>query len=260
MDFNYKTNASEFDFNEYKGLPTIRYVLATSPRCGSNMLQRILWRTKSAGAPEEYITTRYIEDYSKRWPGIIDENGDLNFSEYTRCLYRHRTSDNGVFGIKFHGGHLHSLMEKNQDLHQLMQGPDYIWIKRKDKIYQAISYDLANQTGVWIIDGKWLPLTESNPKTPKFNKAKISECLKLILEDEKVWQDYFTRKKINPKIIYYEDLVIDYIKVVKACMNRLGITFKNNGIPSPGIKKQRSKLNDEWAERYYRFLIESSNI
>lgn len=38
MELNYETNGQDFDFPSYDGVPGIRYIIASSPRCGSNML------------------------------------------------------------------------------------------------------------------------------------------------------------------------------------------------------------------------------
>ena len=44
MVLRYRTNGPEFDFPPFSGLPPVRYVLASTPRCGSNMLARALWQ------------------------------------------------------------------------------------------------------------------------------------------------------------------------------------------------------------------------
>ncbi len=65
-----------------------------------------------------------------------------------------RTSPNGVFGLRIHAGHLGSL---EADPYDILQAPRYIWIQRRDRLRQAVSYTMAEQTGVWILDGTFLP-------------------------------------------------------------------------------------------------------
>lgn len=62
----YTTNSDRFDFPPFEGEPQTRYVIASTPRCGSNFLQRALWRTGKAGAPEEYLTSAYVSDFVNR--------------------------------------------------------------------------------------------------------------------------------------------------------------------------------------------------
>ena len=56
LELRFATNGAEFDFPDYDGRPSHPYLIASTPRCGSNFLQRALWRTHLAGAPEEYLT------------------------------------------------------------------------------------------------------------------------------------------------------------------------------------------------------------
>ncbi|MBN4051572.1 hypothetical protein JYU16_02035 [bacterium AH-315-M05] len=257
IKLNYKTNGVEFDFPEFSDTPNFRYVIASSPRCGSNMLQRVLWRSGEAGAPEEYLTEKYIEDFSKRWPQIFRKKSEVDLIEYMKHLFRYRTSPNGAFGIKLHGSHLDNVRKKDFNLIAVLQHPKFIWIKRRNKIYQAVSYALANQTNIWIIDGKWLDFEKPKVDNPQYIENQITECLKDIIHNEQVWGDFFSENRIQPHVIYYEDLVVDYIRITQECFSNLGIKFPVERIPSPGIKKQSSKINDIWAERYYEDLIRS---
>src|SRR5438552_11790778 len=65
--FLWATNGPQFDFAPFDGEPRVRYVIASLSRSGSNMLQRALWRTRLAGAPEEYFTDDYVHDFDARW-------------------------------------------------------------------------------------------------------------------------------------------------------------------------------------------------
>lgn len=108
--------------------------------------QRALWQTQLAGAPEEYFIHKYIEDFSKRFSDIDLES--INYSSVLKHLYQLGTSPNGVFGIKLHGQYLKDLIEKDADVHSLLEEPIYIWMRRRDVIRQAISRVLAIQTGI----------------------------------------------------------------------------------------------------------------
>lgn len=153
MVLRYRTNAPEFDFPSFTGLPPVRYVLASTPRCGSNMLARALWRTGLAGFAEDYFADAFVLDYFERW-GFDSGDPQELAAGYVRRLMTHRTSPNGVFGLRIHAGHLGNL---EVDPYDVLQAPRYIWIRRRDRLRQAVSYTMAEQTGVWILDGTYLP-------------------------------------------------------------------------------------------------------
>ena len=73
MWLRYRTNGPEFDFPAFAGLPPVRYVLASTPRSGSNMLARALWHTGVAGFAEDYFADEYVLDYFERWGFAADD-------------------------------------------------------------------------------------------------------------------------------------------------------------------------------------------
>jgi hypothetical protein len=124
MWLRYLTNGPEFDFPLFTDPPPVRYVLASTPRSGSNMLARALWHTGMAGFAEDYFADEYVLDYFERWGFADDDPGKLTES-YVRKLMTVRTSPNGVFGVRVHSNQLRNL---EGDLHDL-----------------------------WILDGTYLP-------------------------------------------------------------------------------------------------------
>ena len=77
-----------------------------------------------------------------------------------KLLWRVRTSPNGSFGLKLHGSHLRYTTNETGSLASPFEDSKWIWIRRNNRIAQAVSYLIADQTGVWIVDGNWLPLSE----------------------------------------------------------------------------------------------------
>ena len=79
-------------------------------------------------------------------------------------------------------------IEDKQILQSLFGNITYIWIRRRDKTRQAVSWAKAAQTGKFS-------LREGNETTPtidlKFNFQFISNLYKLIEEGENGWASYF---------------------------------------------------------------------
>jgi LPS sulfotransferase NodH len=242
----YRTNGPEFDFPLFAGLPPVRYVLASTPRCGSNMLARALWHTGVAGFAEDYLSDDYVLDFFERWgfdTGAPDELAD----SYIRKLMRHRTSPNGVFGIRIHAGLLAST---DVDLHEVMSHPGYIWMRREDRLRQAISYLLAEQTGEWIVDGTYLPLRE-NLSPPTYSYEQIRRHIRLLDHDTAIWHEHFARRGAKPHVVTYEDLLERYEETVRGCLSWMGVTFSGQ-VPDPGIRRQAGELTERWVRRYER--------
>jgi LPS sulfotransferase NodH len=259
MGLRYETNGASFDFPEYIGFPTIRYVIASSPRCGSNFLQRSMWRTKIAGAPEEYLTEPYFNDFALRWD-ISDRGNNLDANKYLQMLMRFRTSPNGVFGIKIHGGHLLNPLLRNIDIVELLKDPIFILLRRRNKYLQAVSYSLARQTGVWILDGEWLIDKKTVISSPLYSLDELVHCLSEIFYEEDTWDDFFLRHGIKPFTVFYEDLENSFDEEMAKVFHRIGASTKNGFKFESGIKKQGTSQNIEWAERLKRDLMSTNQL
>lgn len=250
----YRTNGPEFDFPLFTGSPSMRYVICSTARSGSNLLQRALWRTNLAGAPEEYLTEHYAADFAQRWPAI--RNGDgYDLDRYVTELMRHRTSPNGAFGIKVHDAHLSEPMLRDADIDALLSSPRYVWIRRRDRVRQAVSWSIAVQTGVWIADGEWLEKTKPTAE-PAYDFDELADRLEALEQRDRTWAERFERSDARPHIVYYEDLASRYEETIRACLSALGIE-PPDAIPDPGIARQADERNEAWSTRF-RTKLEAS--
>jgi LPS sulfotransferase NodH len=242
----FRTNSREFDFPPFAGLPPIRYVLAAAPRSGSNMLVRTLWHTGRAGFADGYLTDTHVLDYFERWGFDTADPAGL-VKGYIAKLMTCRTSPNGVFGIKVHGEHLQGL---EVDLDELLMSPRYIWLRRRDRLRQAISYVLARQTGVWIVDGIYLSTSRALSE-PQYDYAEIRRHLQHLDGETRVWQQYFDRHELVPHVVFYEDMLADYPRTVLGCLRYLGVDPPDS-LPEPGIKRQSGEITERWLDMFER--------
>lgn len=259
----YRTNGPDFDFEVHEAWPQSTYVIASTPRSGSNLLQRALWRTGRAGAPEGYFAEAYVEDYARRWPAILSTGGEMqdgvDLFRYRLELFRHRTTPNGVFGIKLYGSHLDVLTARGVPLEDLFSDAKYMWMRRRDRVAQAVSYALADQTGIWILDGEWLPDKPPSGQ-PHYDYEAILHRLRGIANEESQWLKYVAAKGVSPMTIWYEDLVAEYETVVGECLRFIGIDESKGEIPEPGIRRQATQMNEKWAERFYQECRQGSRL
>jgi LPS sulfotransferase NodH len=239
-----RTNGPEFDFPPFDGLPPVRYVLASAPRSGSNMLVRGLWHTGLAGFADGYLADTHVLDYFERWGFDSSDPAEL-VDDYVRKLMTYRTSPNGVFGIKVHGEHLPGL---EADLEELLLSPRYIWLQRRDRLRQAVSYTLAQQTGVWILDGVYLPDDQAISE-PEYSYAEIRRYLRHLDRDTQTWKEYFEGRGLVPHVIFYEDMLAHYEETVVDCLRYLGVDAPER-VPAPGIRRQSGEVTERWLEMF----------
>jgi LPS sulfotransferase NodH len=222
------------------GMPSQRYCIASTPRSGSTLISRMLLSSQLAGDPKEYLSPLLIQ----AWHKINQRN--ISFSNYIKELENRRTSKNGFFGIKIHGRHLEELSKKTsfKSVISILENFDkFIFVSRKDKISQAISYHIARSTGIFHHDQEhWLE--EFDIPQPKFNAVQMLNHLSDILREEKIWEELLN--KINKPIykISYEDLVKDYSTKSKEIFDFLGISI--NVIPEMPTKQMKKEFSSEY--------------
>jgi trehalose 2-sulfotransferase len=229
--------------------PTNSYFICTLPRSGSWLLSESLEKTGIAGRPREYFEP-------KLFPGDISlaDSGALE-----RIVGKGMTK-NRVFGAKFHWYQfeftsLRILDHERGDVPVPLvmawhfPGLRYVWLIRRDKIRQAISYYRASQTGTW-----WnIPGVNSDqpqPHTPEFDFAQIQYLEDLLLSHEAKWQKYFEENDIEPLVLVYEEFADDHVSAVKEVLSHIGVAPPRRLQIRPRLLRQADDLTEEWVERY----------
>lgn len=224
---------------EHPGVARSYYVIAGNPRSGSSLLATALARTGHAGAPHEYLNPPVMEYWLKAL-------GSLDVPEYLSQITKINTSPNGVFGLKAHYFQLETaLLDHGFDFEDIFPKVSYIRIKRADTIRQALSYARASQTG------NWSAATRTGA-VEKYNPAFIHQCWRFLVKWDEQWDMYFSKKKIEPLTLLYEELAYDYYGTVKRALEYLNIEDDSITIQSPPLKRQSDELTEEWYARFLR--------
>jgi LPS sulfotransferase NodH len=222
--------SSSIDF-PWISQPQKRYCIASTPRSGSTLLSLMLLNTHLAGNPKEYLNPLLMA----AWYRI--NNKPIQLNEYIKQIESRRTTENGVFGIKIHWRHLEKLAQRidSIQINSFMNNFDkFIFIRRKDKIAQAISYYVADKTGVFHSDQEvWLK--EFDIAHPTFNGFQILRHLSDIVREEASWEEFFKNSSKAVYEIYYEDLIDCYQEKTKDILNFLEI-FPEDIPPIPTKK------------------------
>ena len=128
------------------------YFISTTPRTGSFLLAHALDSTGIAGRPQEYFDPNFEELWLERL-GISSD------AEFFEKILPEGTTPNGVFAAKVHWHQFEYLARKLRAVHgggpilDLLRDtfPDlrYVFLTRRDKVRQAVSYYRAIETNIW---------------------------------------------------------------------------------------------------------------
>ena len=234
-------------------LPRTSYIICATPRSGSGLLCEALWNTGVAGKPNEYF---YREDL-KRW-------GASSYAEYIRAVIESGTTPNGVFGVKLMWEQIRHLRLKlylrapqfakfrlPSMLECLFPNPHYIWLRRRDKLRQAVSlYKAINTRSYRSVDGD----AEAGGKAPEFDLRAIDRWLKKLHRWDACWQNYFDAHRISPLVVVYEDdLEHGYKDISLRILEYLKIPVP----PDLTFHACRRKQSDELSEAFVRLYQET---
>jgi trehalose 2-sulfotransferase len=222
-------------------IPSTCYLIASSPRSGSQLLGGLLTSTGLAGFPDEHFNPWHMGDATNIFPSDL-----LYGPEHIQQLIEKLTTPNGVFGSKAHFLQVIDFVGLNH-LESLYPTPlKYISLFRSDFTRQGISLARAVQTESYNSDMR--PV-----RKPIYNYYQIQQCIREVRVDAKGWETYFHQRRIEPCRVVYEDFVADQIGTLRRIFEYLEITIPTDiQIPAPPQKRQADSLTDTWVEKYNR--------
>jgi LPS sulfotransferase NodH len=217
------------------------YVIATSPRSGSNLLCEALGQTGIAGKPAE-IGLKF--------------RGDVPFDEYVRARVRACTTDNGVSGVKLFWSQLrlwlpecHPISDNEGLLERFFPGAKYIQLVRRDRRGQAISLYRAIASNEWRRVSGVVSPQQTQPE-PDFDGQVIRHLEHRLRLQEAGWCESFRRRSIVPLVLEYESLVSHRSAEVARVLDFLGQDpAAVNGIAEPRLLPQADSKTAAWRRR-----------
>jgi LPS sulfotransferase NodH len=237
----------KFDFPAREHEPELAYLLASVPRAGSTYFSHQLWRTGCLGAPLEYLNFEPAGPY-----GFAGASPELQ-RQLWRSVLRRRCSPNGVFGLKAFPTQLEHLQQTNPSLLKdvletlLPRGRQrrVVYLRRRDRIAQIVSYARASLSGVWR--------KEQEGETPgiDYSEEAIEASERGIVFQEAAWEEMFADLRIEPLTVWHEDALADFAAVSEAVADYLGVPLDPGAaVEVPSIEKQTEGGARGWIERY----------
>lgn len=215
-------------------------IIASTPRCGSHMLGHSLYETKKFGFPLEYVQHANLIE----WKKILNTK---NINKTIEALQNIRTSQNGVFSVKLHYGHLDQF-ESFKSALKLFPDPYFVLLTRHNALRQAISYSIAAQTGVWI-DGQ-----ESNGNQLEYNFENINNKLNIVLKHNTAWRYLLVTHNCNFIEIDFDHAKENIQATIKNIADFMNVQLDINDLNfrEPPTKQQKSNINDEWFDKFLK--------
>ena len=227
-----------------------RYAILSSPRSGSTLLSRMLFKTGMAGDPLEYLNP-YLLKLERTRTGM----NNLTYADFVKDMERRRTSENGMFGMQIHYSHFISAFPGNKltvPMANFIRGFDkLIWVRRRDRMRQAVSFAIAQKTGAWS--------SEERKVVNIRNAAEVHpiDCLKalnIVCRNDYDWETLIDTLKLDVHVVWFEDLTQNYHEQSANVVRYLGLDSVVTSIPAPPIQRQSSDLNEQVLDQLYAYL------
>jgi trehalose 2-sulfotransferase len=259
----------------------ISYLVCATQRSGSTLLCELLRATEVAGIPDEYFERlrgtglvrqprQYFEDPSVAHiaerlpatePGRPEQPGE--FEAWFRYVLQRGTTPNGVFGAKMMWNYLDDFKMRmaelpglddlsfNQRLDAIFPRLKIIFMRRRDKVAQAVSLWKAIQTQRWRTDSE--SDSEEADVVDSFNGdydyAAIEHLLNELHRWDANWEDWFHATGRAPIRIFYDEFTAGRAVTIGRVLDALGVDPPAPEDKGP-MKRQADDLSKDWVARF----------
>ena len=265
--------------------PRHAYLVCSTQRSGSTFLCHLLASTGVAWTPPASFEARAEPGshphpgYFLAWlprtgagirddprptdaPGYSDLGSVDGWEAHLERTFQLGTTDNGVFGAKLMWNQLPDLeqhaaalpgiagLSGPELLDTLFAHPSYVWLRRLDKVSQAISMWRALQTRAWRREH---PTADGHPPRLLYSFDGIEHLRRRLTADDEAWGRYFLGSGVAPLELYYEtDVEPDPRGAVMRVLAHIGVDLPADWKPAPRMVRQSDDLNDAWHAAYHR--------
>ncbi|MEJ6403068.1 Stf0 family sulfotransferase [Yoonia sp. 2307UL14-13] len=241
--------------------PERGYLICTMPRSGSTLLCDLLKQTKTAGKPDSFFRPQSMADFAARWDVPAQTLETFDHSYLGTALDR-GTAGTGCFGMRIMWNNIPGLITRLDQLFpqtttdqgrlQTAFGPlQFIHLFRRDKVAEAVSYAIAEQSGLWHRNADGTELERvAPPAEPVYDAAHIHRTYRIVTEGGEAWLRWFETHQITPFALAYEDLACDPVRQLHRVLQFLGRDpSKADGVV-PGTARLADGRNAEWVARF----------
>ena len=230
------------------------YLICTVQRTGSWLLCHALQDTGVLGVPAEYFHRGDEQFWRGRWGATTEE-------EFLQALRERPVTANGVWGSKMMWNYFADALARLRAWPHLgvpsdtadpdvlaaaFPGVRYVWLRRDDKLRQAISHWRAAATGQYALTDGQQPAPP-----PPFDQDAIDRLVQWHEECEAGWRRWFAAHSIAPLEIVYEDMTRRLTTVVRDIAAFLGVALPPGlGPVHPRMRRQADHHTERLVERF----------
>ncbi len=259
----------------------ISYLVCATQRSGSTLLCELLRATDVAGVPDEYFERlrasglprqprQYFEDPSVE--GIAERLAPTEagrperpgeFEAWFRYVLQRGTSPNGVFGAKMMWNYLEDFKTRmaelpgledlsfNERLSAVFPRLKIIFMRRRDKVAQAVSLWKAIQTQRWRTDSEsdLEDIDVAEAPNSEYDYAAIEYLLNELHRWDARWEDWFHATGRDPIRIFYDEFTVSRAATIGRVLDALGIDPPAPEGKGP-MQRQADDLSKDWVARF----------
>ena len=230
--------------NDQSRRPSQMVVILSTPRCGSTYLCDLLRRAGLCTPHEYFQPQHYLPLLSYRWDCV--ENGRVGWRRYARALEKNRTSASGTLGIKVHGAHLYYFSEALP--YFTAPATRYVWLQRRDRLRQAVSFGIARQTGQWTSHFR-------ARGSPTYRYNYLRRGLNAIHSQEDLIAAFLYARGLSYETLYYEDLLgAARAQMLKKAFD-IDVPQTRAAADPLAPRRQADALNETWLSRFARNMF-----
>jgi LPS sulfotransferase NodH len=239
-------------------------IICTAPRTGSSLLAEALAATGCLGVPAEYFDIH--EKNKSYW---MQRLGIAESADYLEKVIAAGSTANGVFGLKIHWHQIPALLRAfaamaGTDLAQASKRPldvwlksrfancHYLWLRRRNKVAQGISYYRATLSDVWRVRAGAKSGPVAAGRAVPFDFAEIDRHVRLVEDFDRRWLEFFNARKLRTLVLVYEDLIGDYERTIRGVCRFAGLAADQIVIGPKRLEKQADEVSLEWEQQYRR--------
>lgn len=217
-------------------------IICTTARSGSNLLCDYLNNTGAIGVFAEYFNPDVVRKgtFGKRF----EFGSQVSVTEYIQFLRSSYATPEGAWGAKLLYEDIEHLVVFPA-MRDLLSSARLVFLRRRSKLSQAVSYYLAKTTGKWVATDKALTPLED----VEFDFAAINRHLEMLARQEALWTTLFRRFKQRPLEVIYEDLIESPEATITSILKFSGLDVKDIAIKT-NLSEQRSSRNKEFCAAY----------
>jgi len=228
--------------------PVRSYVICGVQRTGSWLLANTLADTGYAGLPSGYFDEAERKTRTREWgvpPGHL--------TVYVRAMWGKATTPNGVLGSKLMWNEFEGLLSPLRPRARTDAGlalmtatfpdPQFIWLRRQDKVRQGISWWRA------VVTNQWGLRPGQDAEQPPPDLEQMVELVRRAQRCEDGWRQWFASTGIQPCEVLYEHLALDRLAVTNTVLDFLRLQrLDATDLPPVRYHKQADSLTEQYVD------------